>query len=151
MRTISNEDEETTTREEVILAGKPAAAAVQSFLKGETDLVLGGTFGDLPYARADKLPKAALRFDPAAGLFGLVPARASGPAADPEIRQLLSQAIDRQALIDALNVPGAIAARDFARARTRGHRRARGAAVDGNSYRRAQSATHRNGQAPFER
>jgi len=106
VRTISNEDEETTTREEVILAGKPAAAAVQSFLKGETDLVLGGTFGDLPYARADKLPKAALRFDPAAGLFGLVPARASGPAADPEIRQLLSQAIDRQALIDALNVPG---------------------------------------------
>jgi oligopeptide transport system substrate-binding protein len=35
-----------------------------------------------------------------------VPARAGGPLADPELRRLLSQAVDRQALIDALNVPG---------------------------------------------
>jgi len=53
-----------------------------------------------------ELPKNALQFDPAAGLFGLVPARADGPAADREIRRLLSEAIDRQALIDALRVPG---------------------------------------------
>jgi len=106
VRTTSNEDEETTAREEVTLSGRPAGAAVQAFLKGDTDLVIGGTFGDLPYTRADEMPKNALRFDPATGLFGLVPARASGPAADPEIRRLLSQAIDRQAIIDALNVPG---------------------------------------------
>jgi len=100
VRTTSNEDEETTEREEVTLSGRPAAAAVQAFLKGDTDLVIGGTFGDLPYTRADEMPKNALRFDPATGLFGLVPARASGPAADPEIRRLLSQAIDRDALTD---------------------------------------------------
>ena len=106
VRTTSNEDEETTVREEVMLSGKSAPAAAEAFLKGETDLVLGGTFVDLPYARVKEMPKNALRFDPAAGLFGLVPARAIGPGTDPEIRRLLSQAIDRQALIDALNVPG---------------------------------------------
>lgn len=106
VRTISNEDEETVVREEVMLSGKSAPAAVEAFLKEDTDLVLGGTFVDLPYARVKEMPKNALRFDPATGLFGLVPARASGPAADPEIRRLLSQSVDRQALIDALNVPG---------------------------------------------
>ena len=52
------------------------------------------------------MPRNALQFDPAAGLFGLVPARADGPLADIELRRLLTQAIDRQALIDALAVPG---------------------------------------------
>ena len=105
-RTIENLDEESVEREEVTLSGRAAQASVATFLKGDADLVLGGTFSDLPYARVGKMPRNALRFDPAAGLFGLVPARADGPAADGELRQLLSQAIDRQALIDALNVPG---------------------------------------------
>lgn len=105
-RNITSPDDEMTTQEEVILTGQPAAASVQAFLKGDVDLVLGGTFADLPYTRAADLPKNALRFDPAMGLFGLVPAREAGPVADVELRRLLSQAIDRQALIDALNVPG---------------------------------------------
>lgn len=105
-RTVEDLDEESVAREEVMLGGQPARAAVTAFLKGETDLVLGGTYADLPFARVEQMPRNALRFDPAAGLFGLVPARADGPAADPELRRLLSQAIDRQALIDALNVPG---------------------------------------------
>ena len=105
-RTVEDLDEESVAREEVMLGGQPARAAVTAFLKGETDLVLGGTYADLPFARVEQMPRNALRFDPAAGLFGLVPARADRPAADPELRRLLSQAIDRQALIDALNVPG---------------------------------------------
>ena len=105
-RTVEDLDEESVAREEVMLGGRPAQAAVASFLKEETDLVLGGTYADLPYARSDQMPRNALRFDPATGLFGLVPARADGPAANLELRRLLSQAIDRQALIDALNVPG---------------------------------------------
>ena len=105
-RTVENLDEESVEREEVTLGGRSAQASVAAFLKGDADLVLGGTFSDLPYTRVEKMPRDALRFDPAAGLFGLVPARADGPAADRELRQLLSQAIDRQALIDALNVPG---------------------------------------------
>ena len=106
VRAVSNLDEEVLEQEEVTLSGRPASAAVASFLKGDVDLVLGGTFADLPYARAKEVSKGSLRFDPAIGLFGLAPARSSGPAADPEIRRLLSQAIDRQALIEALNVPG---------------------------------------------
>ena len=102
----SDLDEEVTRDEEVLLGSSPAPAAVRAFLAGRTDLVLGGTYADLPYARVDGMPRNALRFDPAAGLFGLVPARADGPLADVEVRRLLAEAIDRQALIDALAVPG---------------------------------------------
>ncbi|NUS99364.1 MAG: ABC transporter substrate-binding protein [Sphingomonas sp.] len=106
VRTVASADEEVTEREEVVLGGRSATAAIQSFRDGKTDLVLGGTFGDLPYTHVQGLPKNSLRFDPAAGLFGLVPARADGPLADREVRRLLNQAVDRQAIIDALNVPG---------------------------------------------
>ena len=91
--------------------------AVRSFAAGDVDLVLGGTFAELPYARRVKLPRNALQFDPVAGLFGLAPARTGGPLADPELRQLLAQAIDRDALIAALDVPGPGRPRDAARSR----------------------------------
>jgi peptide/nickel transport system substrate-binding protein len=106
VRTVSDLDEEVTRDEEVLLGSSPARDAVRAFLAGKTDLVLGGTYADLPYARAGGMPRNALRFDPAAGLFGLVPARADGPLADVEARRLLAQAINRQALIEALAVPG---------------------------------------------
>ncbi len=68
--------------------------------------MLGGTFADLPYAQRVKLPRNSLRFDPAMGLFGLVPVRAGEALDQPDVRRLLSRSIDRDALIDALNVPG---------------------------------------------
>jgi oligopeptide transport system substrate-binding protein len=105
-RTVSSPDEDVVVEEVVTLTGRNVQAAVRAFLKGDADLVLGGTFADLPYSRVEDIPKAALRFDPAGGLFGLVPARADGPAADREIRRLLSESIDRQSLIDALEIPG---------------------------------------------
>ena len=71
-------------------------------------MLLGGTFAELPFARQVKLPRNALQFDPVAGLFGLAPARKGGPLADPELRKLLAQAIDRDALIAALDVPGLV-------------------------------------------
>lgn len=106
VRSITDEEEEETRREEVLLAAAKAPAAIRAFVQGKTDLVLGGTYADLPYARAQSLPRNSLRFDPAIGLFGLVPARTDGPLADVEVRKLLARAIDRQALIEALNVPG---------------------------------------------
>ena len=99
-------DEETSRRDEVLLSGSPAQRAVQAFAGSDADLVLGGTFTDLPYARAVKLPRNSLQFDPASGLFGLVPARAEGPLTDPAVRRLLNAAIDRDALVAALRVPG---------------------------------------------
>lgn len=94
--------------DQVELSGTDAKAAVEAFAAGNADLVLGGTFADLPLAQAAKLPRGALRFDPALGLFGLIPARSDGPLASLEFRQLLSAAIDRDALVAALAVPGLV-------------------------------------------
>jgi oligopeptide transport system substrate-binding protein len=106
VRSVTDEEREATRREEILLSAAEAPAAIGAFVRNESDLVLGGSYSDLPYARAVDLPRNSLRFDPAIGLFGLVAARADGPLAELEVRRLLSEAIDRQALIDALNVPG---------------------------------------------
>jgi peptide/nickel transport system substrate-binding protein len=106
VRTVSDLDEEVTREDEVLLSSSKAREAVRAFLAGKTDLVLGGTYSNLPYAQVDDMPRNAVRFDPAAGLFGLAPARAAGPLANVELRRLLTEAINRQALIDALAVPG---------------------------------------------
>jgi peptide/nickel transport system substrate-binding protein len=84
----------------------PAVPALTAFRNGKLDLVLGGSIGDLPFATRARLPRGALRFDPASGLLGFAPARRDGPLADPDVRRLLSQAINRDALIAALGVPG---------------------------------------------
>ena len=102
-------DGEESRREEILLNGAAAQQAVRAFAAGKTDLVLGGTFADLPLALGVRLPRGSLRFDPASGLFGLVPTRRGGVLDDPEVRRLLSQAIDRDALTDALRVPGLVA------------------------------------------
>src|SRR5689334_11166129 len=94
-RAIVSADEETTEKQELLLSGADAAAAVRGFAAAQSDLVLGGTFADLPWAQRANLARNSLRFDPASGLFGLVPARSGGPLDKPEIRQLLSEAIDR--------------------------------------------------------
>jgi oligopeptide transport system substrate-binding protein len=105
-REIVSPDDETTSREEVLLGGAPAADAIRAFASGNADLVLGGTFGDLPLVQRVNLPRGSLRFDPASGLFGLVPTQAGGPLDKPEVRAMLSQAIDRDAFVAALGVPG---------------------------------------------
>jgi len=86
-----------------------AAEAIARFRDGKADLVLGGTFVDLPLvARRERAMRSALHFDPVAGLFGLIPARAGGPLADKQLRSLLNRAINREALIAALNVPNLV-------------------------------------------
>ncbi len=110
-REIVSPDDETTSREQLLLAGATAPAAVQAFAAADLDIVLGGTFADLPFAQRVKLPRDTLRFDPASGLFGLVPAQSGGKFDKPEIRQLLSEAIDRDSFVAALGVPG-LAPRD---------------------------------------
>jgi peptide/nickel transport system substrate-binding protein len=93
-------------RERVRIRSATARQAVAMFASNEAALVLGGTFSDLPIARQAKLGRNALRFDPVAGLFGLVPLRTSGPFASVEARRLVSRAIDRQALVESFDVPG---------------------------------------------
>ena len=92
------------------LRSAKAAAAIARFKAGDADLVLGGTFADLPLVqRRDRKLRDALHFDPVAGLFGLAPARAGGALADAKLRGLLNRAIDREALVAALDVPNLVA------------------------------------------
>jgi oligopeptide transport system substrate-binding protein len=102
VRTLDNEDR----TEQVALHSAEATKAVADFKAGKTRLVLGGSFADLPSVpRRERPMRAALRFDPVAGLFGLVPGRSSGPLSDKQVRDLLNRAINRDALIAALDVP----------------------------------------------
>ena len=106
IRQVPGGDDEETQSEEVLLSGASAADAVGQFASDKTDLVLGGTFADLPIAQRTKLPRGALRFDPASGLFGLIPARSGGALDNPDVRHLLAQAIDRANYVGILGVPG---------------------------------------------
>jgi peptide/nickel transport system substrate-binding protein len=105
-RKVLAADDEEATKEEVLLGGAPVDQAIQSFANGKTDLVLGGTFADLPFARAAKLPRDSLQFDPASGLFGLVPLHSNNHLDDPDVRQMFSAAIDRDVIVAAFGVPG---------------------------------------------
>ena len=105
-RQIVSGDDAEPQKEEVLLTGAPPSDAVKRFAAGNVDLVLGGTFADLPTAQKVQLPRNSIRFDPAAGLFGLMPLKPHGGLDDPDVRRLLSEAIDRAAIISALNVPG---------------------------------------------
>lgn len=105
-REIVSSDEEQTRHEEVLLSGAPPVAAIAAFMAGNTDLVLGGSFAELPLARGVHLPSGSLRFDPSSGLFGLVPVHSGGVFDNSDIRHLLAQAIDRTNFVNALGVPG---------------------------------------------
>jgi peptide/nickel transport system substrate-binding protein len=89
----------------LLLRGDGAAVAAARFDEGEVDLVLGGTLGDLPLARAVGAPAAQLLFDPVAGMFGLAFTAPEGPFARMETRHALAMAIDRPALAAAVGVP----------------------------------------------
>jgi oligopeptide transport system substrate-binding protein len=104
VRDVLAPDEEVARREEVFLDGTAVDSAIAAFAAAKADLVLGGTFVDLPLAQRVRLPRNSLRFDPAMGLFGLVPVRAGEALERPELRRLLSQSIDRDALTAALRV-----------------------------------------------
>lgn len=107
-REVAISDGEDPRSEQLYLGGASAEQAVDAFAGRRADLVLGGTFATLPIAQAADLPRTALRFDPASGLFGLVPARRGGLLAKQEVREVLSAAIDREALLAQLAVPGLV-------------------------------------------
>jgi peptide/nickel transport system substrate-binding protein len=104
-RTEEDTDESAARTADVLLRGERTAAAVARFALGETDLVLGGTAGDLALARAADNAANRLVFDPVGGLFGLAFANNQGPLADAALRRALSMAIDRDGLAAALAVP----------------------------------------------
>lgn len=83
-----------------------ARVAVEAFSRGDVDLVLGGTLIDFPLAEAGPLSRGTIQVDPALGLLGLVVRAEKGLLADPERREALSMALDRQALIQPFGLGG---------------------------------------------
>jgi peptide/nickel transport system substrate-binding protein/oligopeptide transport system substrate-binding protein len=93
----------------VHLSALPAAKAIELFNSGEAEVVLGGSFVDYPRLGAASVSGGAIRFDQVAGLFGLAVVRGEGFLAEPENREAIAMAIDREALIAAVNLNGWIA------------------------------------------
>jgi oligopeptide transport system substrate-binding protein len=103
---IRGDDEEAEPeRPDLVLRGEQSARAVARFAAGETELVVGGTAGDLPLARAADLPATRLVFDPVGGMFGLAFTGGASPLDDPAVRRALAMAVDRDGLAAALAAP----------------------------------------------
>ena len=84
-----------TPEDEVMLHGERASRAILRFVGRDSDLVLGGTLDDWPIMQAGNPAPANIRFDPAAGLFGLAVVRRDGLLASEAGRAAIAQAIDR--------------------------------------------------------
>ena len=91
---------------DIALRGERASRAIVRFTQGDADLVLGGTYLDWPILRIAQPQDRAVRIDPAEGLFGLAVVRSEGFLAEPENRQVLAMAIDRDAMLSAMAAPG---------------------------------------------
>ncbi len=87
----------------VLLRAERVGRAVVRFQNGDSSLVLGGSFIDLPVARAARPRRDTLRFDPATGLFGFA---IRNPSLSTPLRTALSLAIDRDRIVAALGAPG---------------------------------------------
>jgi len=85
--------------------GRPALAMAR-FQDGQSDLVLGGRFQDLPLIPATRLSATDVHADPAPGLFGFAIVGTSPFLADRAVRDALSRAIDRAQLAAVLNLQG---------------------------------------------
>jgi oligopeptide transport system substrate-binding protein len=91
---------------QIQLKGGRAALAVARFVNGHNDLVLGGTAADWPIAQAARVVGTSrLRRDPVEGLFGLAVVPNSAFLKERSLRGALAMAIDRGALLEALDVP----------------------------------------------
>jgi ABC-type transport system substrate-binding protein len=83
-----------------------ARTALDAFDQGQVDVVLGGTLGTWPLADPGPLSRGNLRVDNALGLFGLQVERANGFLAEPNDREAVAMAIDREALLAPFNISG---------------------------------------------
>lgn len=88
------------------ISALPSRAAVDAFVAGEVDLVLGGTIVDFPLAPTGPLSRGTVRLDAAQGLFGLRVLRPEGLLAEPARREALGLAIERETLLAPFNIAG---------------------------------------------
>ena len=91
------------------LGSVPASVAIGMFNRGEADVVLGGRLEDYPRLDEAGVSRGAIRFDPVVGLLGLAVIHGNGFLSQPENREALAMALDREALIGSFNLSGWIA------------------------------------------
>lgn len=89
------------------VAEPDARLALARFKKDRLALLLGGTTGNYPAARAAAVDRF-LHVDPALGVYGYRAARADGLAGDTRLRQALSMTIDRDAIARQIGAPQAV-------------------------------------------
>ena len=80
--------------------------ALADFAAGKLDIVLGGSFADLPRVNRLAIGRVHPLLDPVTGLFGLQVTQAEGLLSTPAVREAIARAIDRDALGVALGIPG---------------------------------------------
>ncbi|MBU6252517.1 MAG: ABC transporter substrate-binding protein [Alphaproteobacteria bacterium] len=102
----SEADDAELKRAERRVRGESAPLAIARYAERNASLVLGGNFADYPLIAAAGIAARDIRIDPVPGLFGLVPARTSGPATNRVVRQALAMSIDRTALLRLFGARG---------------------------------------------
>ncbi len=97
---LYDEDGQIETSENwVTLHNSRTPNALARYIAGETDLILGGRFLDLPYFAASGIDKELLSYDPVPGLFGFLFVEDSDYLASSEIRDAIAMAIDRPRIL----------------------------------------------------
>ncbi len=89
---------------DVRVRAEVANMAIARFLEGDTRYVVGGTYADLPLARAADVDAGRFQRDPAYGLFGLAVTANSEMLANANLRLAITLAIDREALVRSFGV-----------------------------------------------
>ena len=90
--------------QDVRVRAETADMAIARFLEGDARFVTGGTYADLPLARAADVDAGRFQRDPAYGLFGLAVTAGSETLASADLRLALTLAIDREALVRSFSV-----------------------------------------------
>lgn len=108
-RGLPQQEDWKSRRRKVRIVALPATQAIGRFNAGDADFVLGGQFQDFPRLDASGVARGAIRLDPVMGLFGLVVTHNDGFLGEPENREVLAMAVDRDGLANVLGVGGWIA------------------------------------------
>ncbi|MBN8815261.1 MAG: ABC transporter substrate-binding protein [Sphingomonas sp.] len=102
VRSPEDEPQGPSPEQDVRLIGERAARAIVRFAAKESDYVAGGSVDNFPLVARAQIAPTNIKFDPAAGLFGLAIVRRDGLLSSVEGRAAIAQAIDRAALIAAI-------------------------------------------------
>lgn len=100
----TDNEEDVRPHEKRLIRAERASRAVARFRQEDVDWVAGGTLADMPYPGFAEVNPRLVHFDPVQGLFGLALAPDRPILEDRAIRQALSMAIDREAVVTRFDV-----------------------------------------------